>query len=302
MNNPSHAAQLSLTRPLLSFDDMVRARMGEFGGNQLYEQLIKDAATEGKTPRSVTDRIGCFVAGTLVHTKSGLVPIETIKAGDLVLSQPEDGGERTYKPLRNTFRFEGKEVFLVEFIREKDMLAAKREHRTYDDKTISCLVVTGNHPFWVKDVGWTQAESLEPERWLQLADGTFAKVLSSQPIYQTLAEGIGLVPYASWEPQAGTHIDLRDGRVMWNPSGPRAEPDLDWWESRFKATVYNFEVEDNHTYYVGLLGAWVHNTNCPGEITRAIKEAAGGIFPSHGTRHYFSEGNARGNSIRSWPV
>ena len=30
-------------------------------------------------------------------------------------------------------------------------------------------------------------------------------------------------------------------------------------------TVYNIEVEDYHTYYVGHIGVWVHNTNC-GEI------------------------------------
>lgn len=35
---------------------------------------------------------GCFIAGTPVHTDKGLVPIEQIKVGDLVLSQPEQGG------------------------------------------------------------------------------------------------------------------------------------------------------------------------------------------------------------------
>ena len=37
--------------------------------------------------------IDCFVAGTLVHTRSGPVPIEQIKVGDLVLSHPDQGGE-----------------------------------------------------------------------------------------------------------------------------------------------------------------------------------------------------------------
>ena len=32
-----------------------------------------------------------FVAGTLVHTDKGLVPIEQIKVGDMVLSKPEIG-------------------------------------------------------------------------------------------------------------------------------------------------------------------------------------------------------------------
>ena len=30
----------------------------------------------------------------------------------------------------------------------------------------------------------------------------------------------------------------------------------------FKARVYNLEVEDFHTYYVGELGVWVHNRDC----------------------------------------
>lgn len=30
----------------------------------------------------------------------------------------------------------------------------------------------------------------------------------------------------------------------------------------YRATVYNIEVEDWHTYFVGELGVWVHNANC----------------------------------------
>ncbi|WP_145331876.1 polymorphic toxin-type HINT domain-containing protein [Paenibacillus xylanexedens] len=38
-------------------------------------------------------------------------------------------------------------------------------------------------------------------------------------------------------------------------------------------TVYNFTVEDFHTYYVTDLGIWVHNTNCPkGWIQRDVHE------------------------------
>jgi hypothetical protein len=56
---------------------------------------------------------GCFSAGTLVHTKEGLMPIEKIRVGDLVLSKPEnpaDGGELAYKRVLKTFVHEDKAI------------------------------------------------------------------------------------------------------------------------------------------------------------------------------------------------
>ncbi|MBL0231797.1 MAG: Hint domain-containing protein [Moraxellaceae bacterium] len=46
-----------------------------------------------------------FVAGTLVHTDKGLVPIEQLKVGDMVLSKHESGeGEQAYKRVVKTFK------------------------------------------------------------------------------------------------------------------------------------------------------------------------------------------------------
>lgn len=42
----------------------------------------------------VTSEGGSLVAGTLVHAKSGMVPIEKIQVGDWVLSQPESKGKK----------------------------------------------------------------------------------------------------------------------------------------------------------------------------------------------------------------
>ena len=44
-----------------------------------------------------------FTAGTLVHTETGLVPIEQLKIGDKVLSNAANGsGELIYKAITNT--------------------------------------------------------------------------------------------------------------------------------------------------------------------------------------------------------
>ncbi|MFP3354952.1 Hint domain-containing protein, partial [Pseudoalteromonas sp. SIMBA_153] len=46
-----------------------------------------------------------FVAGTLVHTDKGLVPIQELKIGDKVLSKDESGkGELVYKPVLRTIK------------------------------------------------------------------------------------------------------------------------------------------------------------------------------------------------------
>jgi hypothetical protein len=46
------------------------------------------------------------------------------------------------------------------------------------------------------------------------------------------------------------------------------------WQDKwlYRCKVYNFEVEDFHTYYVGNLGAWVHNTNCYGTTVEYMKK------------------------------
>ncbi|USE84461.1 Hint domain-containing protein [Acinetobacter tibetensis] len=55
----------------------------------------------------------CFVAGTLVHTNQGLIPIEQLKAGDLVLSKLANG-ELVYKPILRTIVTENVQVSLIE--------------------------------------------------------------------------------------------------------------------------------------------------------------------------------------------
>jgi hypothetical protein len=45
---------------------------------------------KGEVRQRVSEKLPCFVAGTLVHTKDGEKPIEEIRVGDWVLSYPDD--------------------------------------------------------------------------------------------------------------------------------------------------------------------------------------------------------------------
>lgn len=100
-----------------------------------------------------------FVAGTLVHTDKGLVPIQDIKVGDMVLSKPESGvNDIEYKPVINTSKSLKKErIFKVEYFNET---VAKQ-----GEKGRNYIFCTSNHPFWVaRQPDDTEGEWLSAER------------------------------------------------------------------------------------------------------------------------------------------
>lgn len=101
----------------------------------------------------------CFVAGTLVHTKEGLKPIEQIKVGDLVLTRPENGeGELSYQPVTRTFQYENREVYYVKWGVKREQPSGESTW-SYDE-----MAVTGGHPIWVRQlVQWKGKKAKSPE-------------------------------------------------------------------------------------------------------------------------------------------
>lgn len=239
----------------------------------------------GKRGLSPICRVFCFAAGTLIHTKEGLKPIEQIQVGDRVLTQPEDTGERTYKRVTRTMCIEDAPVWTVTYFPKAELEKARAEGRMMPDGLDRRLVVTPNHPFWVKEKGWIQVKDLERHdlggEEFELADGQSAIVSSVCPLYRTEMEGVAWQEgmFTEW---AGSYIDLNDPiSAEFVPeyceekeiTQPRS---VELWndESYFRCSVFNFELEDCHTYYVGTLGVWVHNTNC-GETTKRVSKSKG---------------------------
>ncbi len=76
--------------------------------NELNDQCAEENA--------LSSGMGCFMKGTLVETEEGWTPIDELKVGDFVMSRPENGiGEAVPKRVVNTFRYEDKEVVMLNF-------------------------------------------------------------------------------------------------------------------------------------------------------------------------------------------
>jgi hypothetical protein len=218
-------------------------------------------------------QMGGFVAGTLVHTKEGMKPIEQIKVGDYVLSQPEMKGERAYKRVARTFEYEDKVVRVVSFQRihlTQDFRNELSKSGEYEN-----LVVTPNHPFWVKgylsdlldnpnisDIGWTRADCLNNNDIVELADGSQGMIASSFQLFATNKEKVSWA--YNFERETGHLVyEQRNGGVEYDRS--ESLYDGNWLRGNenapeYQAKVYNLEVEEFHTYYVGKFGICVHNT------------------------------------------
>ncbi len=104
-----------------------------------------------------------------------------------------------------------------------------------DGNNVERIETTDEHPFWVKDQGWTNAARLAAGDLVQEADGTWQTVLGTS--YEAVPEGV---------------------------------------------TVYNIEVEGDHTYFVADADAvqgtdplWVHNY-CLGNTFVARKKGVKG--------------------------
>ncbi len=204
----------------------------------------------------------CFAAGTLVHAKEGLKPIETIQVGDLVLSKHESGeGERAYKRVTQTFKHEDREVIYLG-------VGGKQNDGTDRYWT---LAVTSEHPIWVQGKGWKEAGKIKatyPSTKLELLSDENPNMNWNLRLFKTDQPDIAWSPLmskADWLGCMGKRVHIPSRQVVetdvfigidYVRTARRAKP-----EHMYTTTVYNLEVEDFHTYYVGEAGVWVHNKN-----------------------------------------
>ncbi|WP_443191281.1 Hint domain-containing protein [Pseudomonas indica] len=318
----------------IEVEDFHTYYVGELGVWVHNSNCSENSPSQMEQPMSAARRStqagGCFIKGTRVHTKEGLKSIEQIRTGDWVLTQPEETGERTYKRVIRTNCCEDVPVWALTYFRSSELERAKAENRMMPLGLHRRLVVTPNHPLWVRNKGWVQVKNLDFDSdELLLSDGEYARLVEVSPLYRTGAAGIAwqadtvisktgrgqlldLRNGASAEfeeyrdeadPQSFSYWDescyiqkikLSDGSCVYAQEAMRPRDIEEWNESfYYRCTVYNFEVEDCHTYYVGTEGVWAHNTNCGKSVSDLAITQRNSLEPNNRAGSGFAKSETR---------
>jgi RHS repeat-associated protein len=263
-----------------------------FGLGKLVGPVLQRASAKMKGFVSSIIGGGCFVAGTAVATSSGSVPIEHVHLGDRVtVGNPACAGdhiavsERTLRLSLPNPDVEGDEI-RVALMRDVHWLV---DQDVGEDRELWLSLPE------VGIAGWAHLDAIEPPPLEQAGAGCLVRmtvlhrasailrirvgdsapieVTPSHPLYEV---GVGWV----------TAGELDIGAILATEYGPQPVVEID--EAEGGREVFNLEISVDHTYRVGELGVWAHNT-CPPKTLKPGPFAAGKI-PARGPGRDFTPG------------
>jgi len=111
-----------------------------------------DTVYDGVKTMSKIEIPDCFVAGTIISTQEGFIPIENIEVGDYVWASDPATGITVLKQVVNTFVNET--TYITEITVNKEIITS-----------------TQTHPYYVADKGWVLAKDLHVGDTLVMLNG-----------------------------------------------------------------------------------------------------------------------------------
>ncbi len=147
---------------------------GVFGGSGGY---FGSSSQLRVTPNNFSN---CFVAGTLIHTENGVVPIEKIKTGDNVLSYNEESRQLEYQEVVRLFRNTADEFLKIRVEGESEPITVTLGHPFYVHRNRSGLPANSD------DGGdWVLSKSLRVGDLLKSKNGEWKPILSIEKLVET---------------------------------------------------------------------------------------------------------------------
>lgn len=133
-----------------------------------YQPQAAPIVVDGPPILAIRERHSCFGGGTPVMTLAGTRPIESLLAGDQILTQDTTTGRLSYQPIVAVFHNPPNQTLRIDLGDES-------------------IVATGIHRFWKAGRGWTMARELKPGDTVRSLGG-LTKVRSVeadlvQPVY-----------------------------------------------------------------------------------------------------------------------
>lgn len=234
---------------------------------------------------------GGFVAGTFVHTDKGLIPIQNLQVGDLILTSRKKGVTE-FRPVLTTFSYHNQEVY--ELILE--LYDESQESTITNRKTLIDIFYCGNETKIFNDF---------ENRWVNTFNAfdccgffnirpKYPHVNKSQvlainllSIWQKFGVGFGdemfpCMTFSQFESNNfntlvidGENYGKYDEEFLLDSHFRNLETQEDKntivefinrtekLQGSVYQTLYQLEVEKTHTYFIGENGLWVHDVTEP---------------------------------------
>ncbi len=209
-------------------------------------------------------RHGGVVAGTLVHTDKGMLRIEDVRVGDLLLSTDEHSHEAIYSRVACAGVDDGQLVRAFAYCADDLSL------------TVHVCYVTASHSFWVDGSGWTTADDVREGRFVRLAAGAPADVMLNRLVLRAPESGFGWVgTNLDHRSDSAFIVDFRTGSNLWQYHVMKkdqldvryVEGDIDILaqmevirasdDAFLKTRVFHLELEGSCSYVIGEKGLLV---------------------------------------------
>ncbi len=206
-----------------------------------------------KISESMVNHDTGFIAGTPVHTRNGLVPIEKIRVGDWVWSKAAIGEKLLCKQVTKVWEFPLQPVLAIQFILNEDRI--KRLSIPDEQLATRMLIMGAKQPLRTMLGGWMEAERIGRGECLLVRNEGHAHVsASAAAVLKTHNPLYGLhstddAPDCGWgqliDFNRYPHVDFSQATVEFDAFEEGYLPPEMWHPT------YSIEVGDSDTFFVG---------------------------------------------------